>query len=220
MLLRPDILAAIADGRVDLAFRRWERPRVKVRGSQRTAIGVIAFDAIDAVRPDDLTEEDARRAGLGSLAALRSFLDRRTTGSIYRIRLRLLGPDPRVALRDAIPLREELAAIAGRLERLDRASRHGPWTRAVLEAIRDQPGVRAADLAPQFGRQRLPFKADVRKLKELGLTISLEVGYRLSPRGHAVVDWLTVTGAADVSAGGRRTLRRTPLSRQGRRAGR
>ena len=29
------------------------------------------------------------------------------------------------------------------------------------------------------------FKRDVRKLKELGLTESLEIGYRLSPRGVA-----------------------------------
>ena len=32
------------------------------------------------------------------------------------------------------------------------------------------------------------FKRDVRKLKELGLTRSLEVGYELSPRGRAYLD--------------------------------
>jgi hypothetical protein len=30
---------------------------------------------------------------------------------------------------------------------------------------------------------KLPFKLNVRKLKALGLTESLEIGYRLSPRG-------------------------------------
>ena len=44
---------------------------------------------------------------------------------------------------------------------------------------------RAADLAAGFGRETQPFKLDVRKLKNLGLTLSLEVGYRLSPRGEA-----------------------------------
>ena len=34
-------------------------------------------------------------------------------------------------------------------------------------------------------REIAPFKADVRKLKELGLTESLRIGYRLSPRGRA-----------------------------------
>jgi hypothetical protein len=43
-------------------------------------------------------------------------------------------------------------------------------------------------LAERFGRERLPFKADVRKLKALGLTESLEVGYRLSPRGRAYLE--------------------------------
>ena len=45
--------------------------------------------------------------------------------------------------------------------------------------------MRAPDLAAQVGRETGEFKRDVRKLKELGLTISLEVGYRLSPRGQA-----------------------------------
>ncbi|HYN64664.1 MAG TPA: hypothetical protein VES36_08670, partial [Candidatus Limnocylindrales bacterium] len=71
--------------------------------------------------------------------------------------------------------------------RLDRLSTHGSWTRAVLEAIRDQPGLRAGDLAAEMGRPRLPFKMDVRKLKELGLTESLAIGYRLSPRGEALL---------------------------------
>jgi hypothetical protein len=55
----------------------------------------------------------------------------------------------------------------------------------VLELIDARPGVRAGDLADSFGMERLAFKADVRKLKALGLTESLEVGYRLSPRGAA-----------------------------------
>jgi hypothetical protein len=44
------------------------------------------------------------------------------------------------------------------------------------------------------GREKLPFKRDVRKLKELGLTESLLVGYRLSPRGRALLAGL---GAAE-----------------------
>ena len=69
----------------------------------------------------------------------------------------------------------------------DRASPHGPWTTEVLELIRDNPGTLAADLAARRRRERLRFKADVRKLKALGLTESLRVGYRLSPRGQAVL---------------------------------
>jgi hypothetical protein len=60
----------------------------------------------------------------------------------------------------------------------------------VLELIRDHPATRAADLAASLGRDTRPFKTDVRKLKELGLTESLEVGYRLSPRGRALLEGL------------------------------
>jgi predicted transcriptional regulator len=76
------------------------------------------------------------------------------------------------------------------LARFDRASKDGPWTVAVLEVIRDRPAVRAPDLAASFGRETQPFKRDVRKLKDLGLTESLEVGYRLSPRGRAFLETL------------------------------
>ena len=55
----------------------------------------------------------------------------------------------------------------------------------MLRLIAEKPGVRAPDLAASLGRETLPFKRDVRKLKELGLTRSLPVGYEISPRGRA-----------------------------------
>jgi len=187
MRFPPATLAAIADGRVDLAFRRWDRPLARAGARQLTAIGVIGFEVVEPVAREEVSDADAVRAGFASRDELLDFLDRRASGDIYRIRLQLLGPDPRIALREVLPDEREAAEIERRLARLDRASRHGPWTRAVLETIGNQPGVRAADLAPQFGRERLPFKTDVRKLKELGLTESLEIGYRLSPRGRAIL---------------------------------
>jgi hypothetical protein len=192
MMLPLAVLRGVAEGTVDRAFRRWEQPRVRAGRSQRTAIGVIGFTSVATVERDALTAEDAEHAGLRSLEQLLAMLDRRPERPIYRIGLRLLGPDPRVALRDAAPSRAELEEIRLRLDRLDRASRHGPWTAAVLEAIRDRPGVPAAELAASFGRERLPFKLDVRKLKELGLTESLRPGYRLSPRGESVLARLAV----------------------------
>jgi hypothetical protein len=186
MLFRPADLAAIAAGEVTVAFRRWKRPMAKAGGTQQTPVGVLAFDAVDRV--DDITPADARRAGFADPAAAWAML-RNREGDLYRIVLRLAGPDPRIALREDAALSEaDRAEIGARLARLDRASTHGPWTEATLRAIADAPGTRAADLAERFGRERLPFKADVRKLKALGLTESLEVGYRLSPRGHAYLE--------------------------------
>ena len=192
MLFPPATLQAIADGTVTLAYRRWDRPRVKVGGRQRTPIGVIGFDAVEAIERDDITDSDAVAAGFTDRDELLGFVDRRATGTIYRIKLRVAGSDPRVALRESLPDQAQLREIERRLARLDRASRHGPWTREVLRTIHDQPEVRAADLALQLGRERLSFKLDVRKLKELGLTESLPRGYRLSPRGRRVVEALSV----------------------------
>ena len=195
MLFRPQVLQGIEAGAVTLAFRRWKRPRVREGTRMRTAVGVLEIDSIEAVRLADLTEADALAAGYGSRADLLREL-RSREGRTYRMRLHLAGPDPRVELRGRAELGDdELAEVRARLARLDAASTRGPWTRGVLELIAERPSVRAADLAPLLGRERLPFKRDVRKLKELGLTESLEVGYRLSPRGRAVLDRL----AADPS---------------------
>jgi hypothetical protein len=191
MLFEQRLWAGLADGTVTVTFRRWPRPRARAGGRHRTPAGVLAVDAVTVVDPAAITEGDARRAGFGSLAELRRRLDRHGDGPVYRIDFHHAGADPREALRQADALSaDELAGLRARLDRLDRAARGGPWTAATLRLIGDRPQVRAADLAAAAGRERLAFKADVRKLKELGLTESLEVGYRLSPRGRALLERL------------------------------
>jgi hypothetical protein len=106
---------------------------------------------------------------------------------MYRVGVRHAGADPRVKPRNTIPGESELVDIQRRLDRLDAVGGHGAWTRETLRLIGDRPEVRAGDLARSLGREKMPFKLDVRKLKELGLTESLERGYRLSPRGQAVL---------------------------------
>jgi hypothetical protein len=176
----------IADGSVSLAFRRWDRPRVRPGGTQRTVAGVVRFDSVEEVDPAALTEDDAARAGVPSLAALLRLLDRREGAHVYRMHVSLAGADPRVSLREQAALSDEdRRALDARLDRMDAARAEGAWTRQVLRLIADRPGVRAPDLAVSLGRETLPFKRDVRKLKELGLTISLDVGYEISPRGSA-----------------------------------
>ena len=44
---------------------------------------------------------------------------------------------------------------------------------------------------PATARDHDAFKRDVRKLKELGLTESLEVGYRIAPRGRTVLKYVS-----------------------------
>jgi hypothetical protein len=188
MLFPVAILAAIREGRVDLAFRRWERPRVRPGSRLRTRIGVLEVGAVELVNRSAIDEAEARRAGSASRTELLAMLDQRGRGDIYRIELSYAGADPRVELRGRADLSAaELDEVTRHLERLDRGSRHGPWTRTVLELIAAKPEVRAVELAAEMGQEKLPFKRDVRKLKELGLTESLNPGYRLSPRGEAVL---------------------------------
>lgn len=187
MLLDKKTLEGIAEGRITLAFRRWKRPMVKPGGTQRTPIGVIEFTTVTEVDETEITEDDARRAGAADREALIKRM--RPEGQAYRVEIARAGEDPRIALREQIPTAQEYEDIAKRLARMDKA---GPWTTATLQLIADNPEVRAADLAPELGQERLHFKTNVRKLKELGLTISFEKGYRLSPRGEA---YLTATSA-------------------------
>ncbi|WP_300008955.1 hypothetical protein [Pseudonocardia sp.] len=186
MLIRRPVLEAIAAGEITALFRRWDRPRVRVGGTRRTSVGVLEVLAVEPVAASRLTAADARSAGFPTVAALRAA--QTGSGRLYRITVRLAGEDPRIALRSRSDLTaDDRAGIAARLARLDAASRTGPWTGTVLALIAANEGVRAPDLAQRLGRETLPFKRDVRKLKELGLTESLEVGYRISPRGRA---WL------------------------------
>jgi hypothetical protein len=187
-MIRPAELSSIKDGTIDLAFRRWDRPRVKVGTRMRTGVGVIEVTSVERVPLSALRAEDARRAGAPSVTALRQALAHRTDRPVWRVGLRYAGADPREALREQLPDPDEVGRIRHRLDRLDSASRHGPWTRASLDLIDRNPGVRAPDLAARLGRETQDWKTDVRKLKELGLTESLAIGYRLSPRGEVVLD--------------------------------
>lgn len=103
-------------------------------------------------------------------------------------RIGALRPDPRVNLRkSAVRTNEEFQGILERLRLLDSRSAEGPWMRGTLETIRLNPGRRAGDLCKLVGLEKERFKLKVRKLKNLGLTESLDTGYRLSARGEAFV---------------------------------
>src|SRR2546423_9961349 len=107
MLIRADVLDRVRRGEVTLAFRNWRKPTVRAGGTLRTLVGVLAIDAVDRIDLDDITAEDAMRAGHRDLAELKAWLSART-GDIYRIALRFEGADPRVSLRDAVPTAAEI----------------------------------------------------------------------------------------------------------------
>ena len=191
MILTQGVLDGIRHGTITRAYRRWRRPTVKSGGTLLTAGGQVEIRAVVPVLLDAITASDAQAAGYPSREALVADLASRPDGVLYRIDFGSLGPDPRVALRQQAPIDDaERQDLRARLLRLDARAESGAWTRRTLELIRDHPGRRAADLSREVGQERLAFKTNVRKLKALGLAESLEVGYRLSPRGAAVLaDW-------------------------------
>lgn len=191
MLFRQVTLEGIRAGRVDLAFRRWQKPRVRAGGVLRTALGELTIRSVVPVALEDLGEEEARRAGFDSRAALVAMLEERPEGQVFRIELGPLAPDARIALRQSLPDQQEIGDILARLQRMDARAKTGAWTRSVLDLLRRHPGVRAGDLSGSVGQDKEVFKVNVRKLKGLGLTESLGTGYRLSPRGEAVWEALS-----------------------------
>ena len=188
MLFRRRSLDGIRAGEITLAFRRWDRQRARAGGRQRTVVGELAIDSVEPVDRGAITASDAARAGHASLDELFGELDARGDAQIWRIELHWAGEDPRRLLREQADLDERRA---GTPPRAPRALRLGQPARTVdasdVGADRSDPETRAEDLAASVGREKLPFKRDVRKLKELGLTESLPVGYRLSPRGRALL---------------------------------
>ena len=182
-------LDRIVSGEVDVAFRVWRRPMHVAGGRQRTRVGVIGFTSVEPVAAGDISEQEATRAGR-TRDELERFLARKE-GTVYRIGLEFLGADERVTLRDQVALSdEELDGIAEHLAAMDRRSTRGLWTRQFLELIEARPAELAETIGASIGWERGPFKAQVRRLKELGLTESLPTGYRLSPRGQVVLTHL------------------------------
>ena len=179
MLFTQRFWPGLADGTITVAFRRWKRPTVKAGGTLQSPGGLLGIDEVAIIDTPDVSDHDARAAGYGSRKE--ALADLRPEGTLYRIRFHRVGDDPRAALRDRHRLGEEdLRELLGALGRLD-------WALPTLRLIEERPGIVSTELAGSLGVERPRFKQRVRRLKSLGLTESLEIGYRLSPRGRALL---------------------------------
>ena len=197
VLFKQRFHAGIIDGAVNLTFRRWSSPRVKIGGRYRLdPEGVVVINSVDEVALETVTEDQARLSGFSDLRELAAEINRGSSeplkgdDTVYRVSFHYYRePDPRRQLScDAEISPEELDRLSMRLGRMDSRSRHGPWTEETLTLIARRPRVAASKLATDMGRDTSSFKANVRKLKNLGLTTSHEVGYELSPRGRAFLN--------------------------------
>ncbi len=185
--------AGLADGSITVTVRRWKRAQVKVGGVYRVGPVDLTVDRIERVPVERISARDAKRSGFTDLAALLDFLgpplDGVTDEPVWRISFRC-APAAATPKQSGRLTTVEVDDLRRRLARLDAngpTGSSGAWTIAVLRLIAARPGVVSTELAAELGRERPAFKIDVRKLKRLGLTESLEVGYRLSPKGRALL---------------------------------
>ena len=188
MLFSKSAWPGLADGSITVTFRTWAKPQAKPEGRHRVAGMLLEATAVREVAVGTLTDADAVAAGEQDLTTLLHRLKDPDPGAtVWRVDLRYVGIDDRIERRVVNTLTDaDIAALRARLDRLDR---HGPkpWTDATLQLIEKYPGVVSTALARHTGQERPDFKLNVRKLKELGLTESLKVGYQLSPRGEALL---------------------------------
>jgi hypothetical protein len=186
VLLNRDTADGIANGSITLVLRRWDVPRAKAGGTQRTPAGTIRIDAVTEYPGSHrVTAAQARAAGYPDAKSAQKDLDRRPARHTYAIAVSYLAPDERPELASNNQLGDaDVDTISARLQRWDAAA-EAPWTRQYLTMIAANEAVRAPDLAVRVGLDTPRFKRRVRQLKGLGLTISLDVGYRISPRGRA-----------------------------------
>ena len=188
MLFKTRFHDRIRSGEIDCTVRIWQRPHVKVGGRYRLGTGAVVVDKMFEVRLDDLTPTLARRSGFVSIVDLLKTAKHGAGERVFVIDFHYEGKGgARPGPETGVVADDELAELVQRLAAMDARAPDGAWTRATLHAIETNPGVRAAKLARDLGRPRDEFKRDVRKLKRLGLTFSLEVGYLLTPRGEALL---------------------------------
>ena len=187
MLLKQALLQKIVDGEVTLVSRRFVRPTVKTGGTLTTPRGVLCIVDVRPTAVSNLGRADAIAAGFPTLKALKDDIAGQRDAPLYRVEVAPGGVDRRAALRETKLQPTEADAMIARLDGWDETSKHGPWAWPSLAWIGAHPAQRAQDWADTLGVEKKWIKANIRRLKALGLTESLEVGYRLSPRGKAVL---------------------------------
>lgn len=84
MLLKLALLEDIKAGKVDVIFRRWNRPTVKTGGSLKTKLGQLSILSVTDMNADDVTDADAKRAGFRDVPDFRKWLDTMKEGSIFQ----------------------------------------------------------------------------------------------------------------------------------------
>ncbi|CAG5068162.1 hypothetical protein DYBT9623_00891 [Dyadobacter sp. CECT 9623] len=192
MLFTVNHLEGIRSGKISLAFRKWKKADVSAGSRIQTSVGIIEISSLSEYKRDDISEQEANQAGFSDVNRLLSLLDKISEGTIYKMEVRYISVDPALAMKEPVEVNdEEFDDLVEKLRRLDIGSNQGKWTIKILKAIQENPMLSAADLAIKAKKEKEWLKLNVRKLKNLGLTISHEPGYTLSPLGEHLLEKLS-----------------------------
>lgn len=185
MQFTKDFKQRIAKGEINVSLRTWKKPQARVGGHYNIPpFGAIEVTDISQLALRDVAEPDIAACGFSDLETLQTRLAVAPSTLVYRVAFRYLGSTP-VKVPDVSEMSAaDCQSLLARLVRMDAKS---AWTQQTLHLIAAHPGTRAGDLAPQTGQALPEFKRNVRKLKGLGLTQSLETGYRITARGTQVL---------------------------------
>ncbi len=184
----------IRDGGVTVTYRLWRRPHARAGGLYRFEPGRVVVESVEAVTAGQVSDADAAPAGFATAAGLLQALRQRSREPIepatvvWRVAFRYEDSPP--------PSPAKVVGTDTILPRLARADAAAgtPWTVATLEAIAARPRTPARLLAADAGMETLLFKANVRRLKALGLTVSHEVGYEITSLGRDILAILRAGG--------------------------
>jgi hypothetical protein len=188
MMFKSQFLDGIRSGEITRTYRRWKKIQVKQGGTyQLMRGGAIEVTGIHAIDAQDISTGDAIKAGFKSAADMMTYVDKISTdGELYNILFKYSGEVKKChPENNGLVNESEWQALDSKLKKKDGNSKTGPWTRGILTTIDRNPGMSSVEMAVLLKREQMGLKRDVRKLKALGLTVSLETGYKLTERGES-----------------------------------
>ena len=191
MLFKQKDLEGIKSGTISLAFRKWKKLSVYAGSFVDSSIGILKIGAIKVISLEEITDDEAQAAGFKNAAGLVQLLEQQKDGLIYKIEISYHSENPETESEEEAEMdKEEFETIKLALDNLDKFSKIGKWTVKMLQAIRENPKLKAADLAVVAKKEKEWLKLNARKLRALELIISHEPGYTLSPKGEAYMNML------------------------------
>ena len=195
MLIKNQFHEGIRNGSITVTFRNWKTSRVKVGRQYRFGLNdLLEVDSLDLIAVSSIIEKEAINAGFAGVSELVAFLNKNSTAKVtdkskvYRIGFFYIKDKKySIPAENIESTTQSIEEVIAKLQKMDRLSKHGAWTKKALTLIQKNPRTAASQLAKILQRETQPLKADIRKLKKLGLTIPFETGYELSAFGKAVL---------------------------------